>query len=139
MERVTLGEVIVKVKNGENIEVVGYEGDVVLVDKVKGVVKGDFSQEDLGELKKRRPRGRPTREQLDLAAEVAARLGQARRLFKIVFGPKEVTVRVGGGFIRVTEDSVKVAGYKSLDDDPLPLIVDVLSNYGEVKLLKPLR
>ncbi|MFN7106284.1 MAG: hypothetical protein ACK4M3_06875, partial [Pyrobaculum sp.] len=60
MERVTLGEVIVKVKNGENIEVVGYEGDVVLVDKVKGVVKGDFSQEDLGELKKRRPRGRPT-------------------------------------------------------------------------------
>ncbi|MFN3803781.1 MAG: hypothetical protein ACK4SY_01850 [Pyrobaculum sp.] len=139
MERLTLGEVVARVKNGENIEVVGYEGDLALVDRVRGLVKGDFSQEDLGELKKRKPRGKPTREQLDLAAEIAARLGQARKLFKIIFGPREVTVRAGGGFIRVAEDSVKVAGYKSLDDDPLPLIIDVLRNYGEVKLLRPLR
>jgi hypothetical protein len=67
------------------------------------------------------------------------RLGEAKRQFKIVFGPKEVTIRAGGGFIRVSEEDVRLAGYKGLEEDPLPLIIDVLRGYGEVKLLRPLR
>ncbi|MGB9704186.1 MAG: hypothetical protein ACPL3C_01960 [Pyrobaculum sp.] len=139
VDRVPLSEVVARVGRGENLEVVGYEGDAAVVDKVKGVVKGDFSSEDLGELKKRKPRGRPTKQQLELAAVVAQRLVEARKPFKVIFGPKEVTIRSGGGFIRVSEDSVKLAGYKSLDDDPIPLVLDVLKKYGEVKLLKPLK
>ncbi|MEZ0319815.1 MAG: hypothetical protein ABWK05_07495 [Pyrobaculum sp.] len=139
MDKLSLSEVVSRVKNGENIEVIGYEEDLVLVDKVKGVVKGDFSQEELSELKKRKPRGKPTPKQLVLAAEVAKRLGEARRQFKIIFGPKEVTIRSGGGFIRIVEGEVKLAGYKSLEEDPLPIIIDVLKAYGEVKLLKPLK
>ncbi|WP_148682450.1 hypothetical protein [Pyrobaculum neutrophilum] len=139
MERLPLQEVVSRVRNGENLEVLGYEGDVVLVDKVKGIVKGDFAQEDLSELKKRKPRGKPTEEQLELAAGLARRLGEAKKPFKVIFGPKEVTVRAGQGFIRVTEDVVKLAGYKSLEDDPIPLVIDLLRGYGEVKLLRPLR
>jgi hypothetical protein len=139
VEKVSLSELVARVRNGENLEVVGYEDDAALIEKPKGVVKGDFTQEDLSELKKRKPRGKPTKDQLELAAEVARRLGEAKKLFKVVFGPKEVTIRAGSGFMRVVEDGVKLAGYKSLEEDPIPLVLDVLRSYGEVKLLKPLR
>ena len=139
MEKVSLPDLVARVRKGENVEVVGYEGDVVFVERPKGVVKGDFAQEELSELKKRKPRGKPTEEQLELAAEVAKRLGEAKKLFKIIFGPKEVTIRTATGFIRVVEDGVKLAGFKSLEEDPIPLVIDVLRSYGEVKLLKPLK
>jgi hypothetical protein len=139
VEKVSLSELMARVRNGENVEVVGYEGDAVLIEKPKGVVKGDFTQEDLSELKKRRPRGKPTKDQLELAAEVAKRLGEAKRLFKVIFGPKEVTIRTGNGFMHIVEGGVKLAGYRSLEEDPIPLVIDVLKKYGEVKLLKPLR
>ena len=139
MEKVSLSELVARVRNGENLEVVGYEDDAALIEKPKGVVKGDFTQEDLSELKKRKPRGKPTKDQLELAAEVARRLGEAKKLFKVVFGPKEVTIRAGSGFMRVVENGVKLAGYKSLEEDPIPLVLDILRSYGEVKLLKPLR
>ncbi|MCY0891465.1 MULTISPECIES: hypothetical protein [Pyrobaculum] len=139
MSRATLQEVVERVRSGENIEVIGYEGDAAIVEKVKGVVKGEFAQEELSELKKRKPRGKPTKEQLELAARVARRLGEAKKPFKVIFGPKEVTIRTGGGFIRVTEDAVKLAGYGSLEEDPIPLVIDILREYGEVKLLRPLK
>jgi len=138
VEKVSLSELVARVRNGENLEVVGYEDDAALIEKPKGVVKGDFTQEDLSELKKRKPRGKPTKDQLELAAEVARRLGEAKKLFKVVFGPKEVTIRAGNGFMRVVEDGVKLAGYKSLEEDPIPLVIDVLRSYGEVKLLRRL-
>jgi hypothetical protein len=78
VEKVSLPDLIAKVRRGENVEVVGYEGDVVLLSKPKGVVKGEFTQEDLSELKKRRPRGKPTEEQLELAAEVAKAAGRGQ-------------------------------------------------------------
>lgn len=139
MEKVSIEELVRRVKEGENVEVLGYEGDRVVVDKVKGIVKGEFSSEDLSELKKRKPRGRPTREQLELAGEVARRLSEARLQFKIIHGPKEVTIRAGGGFMRIVEEGVKLAGYKSLEEEPIPLVIDILRKYGEVKLLKPLK
>lgn len=139
MEKVSIEELVRRVKGGENVEVLGYEGDRVVVDKVKGIVRGEFSSEDLSELKKRKPRGKPTREQLELAGEVARRLCEARLQFKIIHGPKEVTIRAGGGFMRIVEEGVKLAGYKSLEEEPIPLVIDILRKYGEVKLLKPLK
>jgi len=139
VSKAPIDEVISRIRNGENLEVIGYEGDMAVVEKVKGIVKGEFAKEELSELKKRRPRGGPTEEQLELAAEVAKRLAEARKMFKVIFGPKEVTIRTGGGFIRVSEDAVKLAGYASLNDDPIPLVIDLLREYGEVKLLRPLK
>jgi hypothetical protein len=41
--------------------------------------------------------------------------------------------------MHIVEGGVKLAGYRSLEEDPIPLVIDVLKKYGEVKLLKPLR
>ncbi|MEM0469089.1 MAG: hypothetical protein QXU59_02635 [Pyrobaculum sp.] len=139
MEKISPQEVVNRLKNGENIEILGYDGDLVIVDKVKGVMKGEFTQEDLSELKKRKPRGKPTEEQLRLAAELGMRLIEKKRMFKVIFGPREVTVRTGNGFIRITEKDVRLAGYKNLEEDPVNFLIDVLRRYGEVKLLKPLK
>ena len=139
VEKISPQEVVNRLKNGENIEILGYDGDLVIVDKVKGVVKGEFTQEDLSELKKRKPRGKPTEEQLRLAAELGMRLIEKKRMFKVIFGPREVTVRTGNGFIRITEKDVRLAGYKNLEEDPVSFLIDVLRRYGEVKLLKPLK
>ncbi|MEM1787100.1 MAG: hypothetical protein QW680_06925 [Pyrobaculum sp.] len=139
MEKISPQEVVNRLKNGENIEILGYDGDLVIVDKIKGVVKGEFTQEDLSELKKRKPRGKPTEEQLRLAAELGMRLIEKKRMFKVIFGPREVTVRTGNGFIRITEKDVRLAGYKNLEEDPVNFLIDVLRRYGEVKLLKPLK
>ncbi|MEM0369566.1 MAG: hypothetical protein QXT46_02195 [Pyrobaculum sp.] len=139
MEKISPQEVVNRLKNGENIEILGYDGDLVVVDKVKGVMKGEFTQEDLSELKKRKPRGKPTEEQLRLAAELGMRLIEKKRMFKVIFGPREVTVRTGNGFIRITEKDVRLAGYKNLEEDPVNFLIDVLRRYGEVKLLKPLK
>lgn len=139
VEKISPQEVVNRLKNGENIEILGYDGDLVIVDKVKGVMKGEFTQEDLSELKKRKPRGKPTEEQLRLAAELGMRLIEKKRMFKVIFGPREVTVRTGNGFIRITEKDVRLAGYKNLEEDPVNFLIDVLRRYGEVKLLKPLK
>lgn len=87
MSKAPIDEVISRIRNGENLEVIGYEGDMAVVEKVKGIVKGEFAKEELSELKKRRPRGGPTEEQLELAAEVAKRLAEARKMFKVIFWP----------------------------------------------------
>ncbi|MEL9990911.1 MAG: hypothetical protein QXP98_10085 [Thermoproteus sp.] len=138
MEKIDVSTLVERIKSGENLEVGGYEGDYVLVDKVKGIVKGEISGEELSDLKKRRPRGGPTKKQLETAGEIARRLAENKITFKVIFGPKEATIRVGRGFVRLVED-VRIAGFSSLDEQPLPLILDVLKKYGEVKLLKPLK
>lgn len=138
MEKITISALIERVKAGESLEVSGYEGEHALVDKVKGVVKGDIPPEELSDLKKRRPRGGPTKKQLEMAGELAKRLAENKIDFKVVFGPREATIRVGKGFIRLVED-VKIAGFSSLEEHPLPLLLDELRKYGEVKLLRPLK
>jgi hypothetical protein len=139
VESISLQELISRIISGVNLEVVGYEGEAVIVSKVRGIVKGEFSREELGEIAKRRPRGRATKRQLMLAAEIARRLGEARKPFKVVFGPREVTIRAGAGFLRIYKGEVRVAGFRSLEEDPLPLIIDLLRQYGEVRLLRPLK
>ncbi|MGC8582335.1 MAG: hypothetical protein ACP5I3_03950 [Thermoproteus sp.] len=138
MEKIPLSALVERIKAGENLEVSGYEGEYAVVDKVRGIVKGDISADELADLKKRKPRGGPTKKQLETAGEVARRLAENRLAFKVVFGPREATIRVGKGFIRLV-DGVKIAGFSSLDEAPLPLVMDILEKYGEVKLLKPLK
>ncbi|MEZ0249231.1 MAG: hypothetical protein ABWJ97_08135 [Thermoproteus sp.] len=138
MEKVDISTLVDRIKSGENLEVGGYEGEYALVGRVRGIVKGEISNEELSDLRKRRPRGGPTKKQLETAGEVARRLAENKIAFKVIFGPREATIRVGRGFVRLVED-VKIAGFSSLDEQPLPLILDVLKKYGEVKLLRPLK
>lgn len=138
MEKVEIERLVERIKAGENLEVQGYEGDYALVDKVKGIVKGEISSEELSDLRKRKPRGGPTKEQLEIAGNIARVLAQNKTPFKVIFGPKEVTIRVGKGFIRLTTD-VRIAGFSSPHEHPLPLIMGLLGQYGDVKFLKPLK
>ena len=138
MEKVAISALVDRIKAGENLEVGGYEGEYVLVDKVKGVIKGEISADELADLKRRKPRGGPTKKQLETAGEIARRLAENKITFKVVFGPKEATIRIGKGFIRLVDD-VRIAGFSSLEEPPLPLVVDILRKYGEIKLLKPLK
>ncbi len=58
----------------------------------------------------------------------------------MVFGSKEATIRFDQGYIRLTEEDARIAGFKSENDfPPLPLIKDELNKYGKVLFLKPLK
>lgn len=140
VEEVALDEFIRRVRDGENLEVVDYRGDAIVVDSVKGIVKGEVDSEAKREARKRRPRGGPTNRQRELAAKVAEALVKAKVRFKIVYGPREVTIRFSEDkYVRVTEDDSRVVGFGSSSEEPLNLIYGELSNYGKVLFLKPLR
>ncbi|KUO93870.1 MAG: hypothetical protein AT713_00980 [Caldivirga sp. JCHS_4] len=137
-EEVTVEELVNRVAEGSNIEVVDYKGDLVVVDSVKGIVKGDVG--DLSELKKRRPRGGPTRKQLELAMVVVKLLVSSRVRFKIIFGPREMTIRFSEDkYVRVTENDSRIVGFNSANEEPLSIIHGELSRYGKVLFLKPLK
>jgi hypothetical protein len=105
---------------------------------VKGIVKGDVG--DLSELKKRRPKGGPTKRQIELAMAVAKLLAGSRVRFKIIFGPREVTIRFSEDkYVRVTENDSRVVGFNSANEEPLSIIHGELGRYGKVLFLKPLK
>ncbi|MFP3157237.1 MAG: hypothetical protein RXO25_02315 [Caldivirga sp.] len=137
-EEVTVEELVNRVAEGLNVEVVDYRGDLVVVDSVKGIVKGDVG--DLSELKKRRPKGGPTKRQIELAMAVAKLLAGSRVRFKIIFGPREVTIRFSEDkYVRVTENDSRVVGFNSANEEPLSIIHGELGRYGKVLFLKPLK
>jgi hypothetical protein len=137
-EEVTVEELVNRVAEGLNVEVVDYRGDLVVVDSVRGIVKGDVG--DLSELKKRRPKGGPTKRQIELAMAVAKLLAGSRVRFKIIFGPREVTIRFSEDkYVRVTENDSRVVGFNSANEEPLSIIHGELGRYGKVLFLKPLK
>ena len=137
-EEVTVEEFINRVMEGNNLEVVDYKGDYVIIDSVRGIVKGEVG--DLGELKKRRPRGGPTKRQVELMAAIARALAKSRIKFKVVFGPREATVRFDEDrYVRITENDSRVVGFNSSSEEPLSIIYGELSGYGKVLFLKPLK
>ncbi|ABW01248.1 hypothetical protein [Caldivirga maquilingensis] len=138
VEEVTVEELINRVMEGNNLEIIDYRGDLIVVDSVKGIVKGDVG--DLGELKKRRPRGGPTKRQVELIAAIVRALVKSRVKFKVVFGPREATVRFDEDrYVRVTESDSRVVGFNSSSEEPLSIIYGELSGYGKVLFLKPLK
>ncbi len=59
-DRIYLEELLGRLDAVNNIEVIGYDqdGGAARVTKVKGIIKGELNEKELGELKKRRPRGK---------------------------------------------------------------------------------
>ncbi len=138
MEKVDIDGLLSRLEELQNIEVLDYDDDGIYIDKVKGIVKGKVDGEELGDLKKRKPRARPTRKQVGLVREVADTLARNKVKFKVIFGPKEVTIRMGDAFIRIYEKDVRVAGFTDSNVPPLSLIIDKLGSYGPVRFLRPL-
>lgn len=140
IENIGLEELLNRLSNINNVEILDYTQDgLAKVTKVKGIIKGELNEKELGELKKRRPRGKPTPKQVNTVKGVAKLLYDNRVKFKVVFGSKEATIRFEQGYVRLTESDVRIAGFNSENDQPLPLILGELSKYGKVLFLKPLK
>ncbi len=139
MERLKPGDVLKKVEQCENFEVKGYEGELVLIDSVHGIRKG-IGEEELKLARRHRGRRRISKAQLDLVVKIVERLINSRRNFKVVFGTNDVVIRFDiDHYIHVYPGEIKVIGFENLEQEPLNLIKDVLTGYGTVKILRPVR
>ncbi len=143
--KMSLEDVIRKVRELECFEVTGYEDDKILVSGIKGIVK--LRDEDyeavrraVSEAKRRRPRARPKQRQIDTLIKLVERLVSSRVKFKVIFEAKDIIVRFGlDQYLKITEREVKVIGFKDERDGVMSLIYDVLSEHGDVVFLTPIR
>ncbi len=134
-----MNELLSIINNTENFEVVDYQGDSIVIDEVKGIVKikDEEAKKELSELRKRSPRGKPTPRQISTTAEAVKRLVENKTKFKVIFGPKEVIIRFDlDHYIRLSDKDVRVIGFSSKDEGALGLIADVLERYGPLIFLR---
>ena len=137
--QVSLDELLSIVNNIENFEVVDYQGDSIVIDEVKGInkIKDEETKKELGELRKRSPRGKPTPKQISTTAEAVKKLAENKVKFKVVFGPKEVIIRFDlDHYIRLSDRDVRVVGFTNRNEGTLGLIADVLERYGPLVFLR---
>ncbi|WP_243676184.1 hypothetical protein [Vulcanisaeta distributa] len=140
--QVSLSELLSIVNNVENFEVVDYQGDSIVVDEVKGIVKirDEETKKELSELRKRSPRGKPTPKQISTTAEAVKKLAENKVKFKVVFGPKEVIIRFDlDHYIRLSDKDVRVIGFSSRNEGVLGLVADILEKYGPLIFLKKVK
>ncbi|MFP3492451.1 MAG: hypothetical protein RXN86_06675 [Vulcanisaeta sp.] len=90
--QVSISDLMNIVSNAENFEVIDYQGDSVVIDEVKDIVKikDEKTRRELGELRRRAPRGKPTSRQLSITMDVVKKLVENKVKFKVIFSPKEV-------------------------------------------------
>ena len=134
-----LGALIEHIRAMTSIEVIGYDGGEPVFKRYEGIVKGEINKEEIGIAKKYKPRSKPSKDQIEVVETIARYLASRQILFKVLFEGKEVVVKLGNGFIRLTSDGAKVAGFSSLDDEPIRGMVDHLKRLGKVTLLKTLK
>ncbi len=130
------------INNNENFEVVDYKDDSIMIDEVKGIVriKDEEAKRELGELRKRSPRGKPTPRQLSVTADAVKKLVENRVKFKVVFGPREVIIRFDlDHYVRLSDKDVRVVGFSNRDEGIMGLISSILEKYGPLILLKRIK
>ena len=122
-----------------NLEVVGYEQGEPVFRKYEGVVKGEINREELGMAKRYKPRSKPSQIQINVAVEVVTELVKRMIIFKVLFEGKDIIIKLNNGFIKLTSDGVKIAGFSSLDEEPIKSIVNSLKRLGKITILKVLK
>jgi len=138
VERLGVDSLCERLRNLENLEVVGYEGNKAVVQRFKGIVKDRSLVEELGDLSRRRPRGRPSTRLLEVLCSTINELFARRVKFKVVFMGKDVELRLDEGkFIRLGEGEVKVRA-PSKDDELIKALLPLLQRLGRVSYLKQL-
>ncbi|WP_054844292.1 hypothetical protein [Vulcanisaeta souniana] len=144
VRQVSLDELMNMVNNIENFEVVDYQDDSIVIDEVRGGIvriKDEEAKKELGELRKRSPRGgKPTPKQLSVTADAVRKLVENRVKFKVIFGPKEVIIRFDlDHYVRLSAKDVRAIGFSNRDEGVLGLISSVLEKYGPLVLLKRIK
>jgi hypothetical protein len=131
-------EILSFVNQGRSFEVL-CEGDQVKVFEVKGVSKTSINLKEIKGVRKGKPKP-PSAKLRDIVMRLVSRLVEARKSFKVTFGQGDFTLRFDlDHYVRVDSTSSSVVGFKSLGEDPLNIIADILEEHGEVRILKPLK
>jgi len=131
-------EILNFVSQGKGFEV-RCEGSEIKVSEAKGISRASI---DLREIKGvRKGRGKPPSAKLrNLVVKLASRLVEAGRSFKVTFGQGDFTLRFDlDHYVRVDSTSSNVVGFKSLEEDPIKIIADILEEHGKVRVLRPLK
>ena len=143
-QKLTLEQLLDKIKKIEPFEVVDYEQDGIIVAPVKGIVKISQTDEEmkkyLGEAKRRRPRSKPTDKQLSLLQDIVKKLIENKVKFKVVFEGKDIILRFDiDHYVKISDKEVKVVGFQSENEGALQLIYDKLAKHGKVTFLQPVK
>jgi len=142
VQRLTLQEVLDKIRKLENFEIVGYDADMIIVAPVRGIVKvkDEELKKYLGEAKRRRPRSKPTEKQLKLLENIARKLIDGKINFKVVFEGKDIILRFDiDHFVKITDKEVKIAGFTDQNEHPISEIFDLLTKHGKVTFLRAVK
>ena len=142
--KVTLEQLIDKIRKIEPFEIVDYAEDGIVISPVKGIVKISSSDEDLkkylSEAKRRRPRSKPTDKQIRLLQDLVRKLVENKVKFKVVFEGKDVIIRFDlEHYVKISDKEVKIVGFQSENDGVLGIIYGDLAKHGKVVFLQPVR
>jgi len=123
---------------GKGFEV-DYENGNVKISEAKGISKGSVNLKEIKGVRKGKVKP-PSAKLRDLIIELSSKLIETGKKFKVTLGQGDFTLRFDlDHYVRVDSKSSSVVGFKSLDEEPINVIADILEDHGEVKILKPLK
>ncbi len=130
-------EVLNLISQGKGFEVC-CEGGEVKVSEARGISKTSVSLKEIKGVKK--GKAKLPAKLRDLVVKLASRLVEARKDFKVTLGQGDFVLRFDlDHYVRVDSTSSSVVGFKSLKEDPVNIIADILEEHGEVRILRPLK
>jgi len=130
-------EILNFISQGKGFEV-RCEGGEVKVSEAKGISKASISLKEIKGVKKGKAK-LPVKLR-DLVVRLALRLVEAGKSFKVTFGQGDFILRFDlDHYVRVDSTSSSVVGFKSLEEDPINIIADILKEHSEVRILRPLK
>jgi len=106
----------------------------------RGIRKGTIEEKEIRKVVRRRRRKKLPKRLIDLCLKIARRLMDEKIKFNMIFGREEVTISFDlDHFVRLYKDRILIAGFNNLNERPISLIYEFLKEYGEVKILRPLK
>lgn len=131
-------EILNLLSQGKSFEV-DYENGGIKISEAKGISKGLVSLKEVKGVRKSKVKP-PSAKLRDLIIELSSKLIEAGKKFKVILGQGDFTLRFDlDHYVRIDSKSSSVVGFKSLDEEPINVIADILEGHGEVKILKPLK
>ncbi|RLF04913.1 MAG: hypothetical protein DRJ60_06430 [Thermoprotei archaeon] len=131
-------EILNLLSQGKGFEV-DYENGNVKISEAKGISKGSVNLKEIKGVRKGKVKP-PSAKLRDLIIELSSKLIETGKKFKVTLGQGDFTLRFDlDHYVRVDSKSSSVVGFKSLDEEPINVIADILEDHGEVKILKPLK
>lgn len=131
-------EILNLLSQGKGFEV-RCEGGAIKVFEAKGISKTSIDMKEIKGVRKGKVRP-PSAKLRDLIVELASRLVETGKSFKVTLGQGDFTLRFDlDHYVRVDSNSSSVVGFSTLEDETIRPIAGLLKEHGEVRILKPLK